>query len=184
MNVFWALGYEGTTLVDLLEAMGNITPPSFYAAFGSKEQLFREAIELHNTTYGSVMVRKLCDGTTAREAIEGQLRAAVDLFCEPDHPRGCMVVLGATNCSRSNKNIQSFLRDMRLQATKLIRQRIERGVKEGDVPTNADVSGLASFYTTILHGLSIQARDGASRRTLAAAVDMAMKAWDGMSIKK
>ena len=184
MNVFWALGYEGTTLVDLLEAMGNITPTSFYAAFGSKEQLFREAIELHNTTYGSVMVRKLCDGTTARAAIEGQLRAAVDLYCEPDHPRGCMVVLGATNCSRSNKNIQSFLRDMRLQATKLIRQRIERGVKEGDVPANADVSGLASFYTTILHGLSIQARDGASRRTLAAAVDMAMKAWDGMSIKK
>jgi AcrR family transcriptional regulator len=41
MNVFWALGYEGTTLVDLLEAMENITPTSFYAAFGSKEELQR-----------------------------------------------------------------------------------------------------------------------------------------------
>ena len=59
MNVFWALGYEGTTLVDLLEAMGNITPTSFYAAFGSKEELFREAVQLHSTTFGANIVRHL-----------------------------------------------------------------------------------------------------------------------------
>lgn len=39
MELFWAQGYEGTTLADLRKAMGGITAPSFYAAFGSKEAL-------------------------------------------------------------------------------------------------------------------------------------------------
>jgi AcrR family transcriptional regulator len=180
MNVFWALGYEGTTLVDLLEAMGNITPTSFYAAFGSKEKLFREAVELHNKTFGCVMQRSLNENPTARESIEGLLRTAVGVFCETDHPRGCMVVLGAVNCTRPNEKIQSYLREMRQMASKTIRQRLERGVKEGDVSAKADLNGLASFYTTVMHGLSIQARDGASKKALNAAVDYAMSAWDNV----
>src|SRR6202043_1716034 len=50
MQVFWALGYEGATLNELQEAMGGIAPTSFYAAFGSKEELFREAVELYSRT--------------------------------------------------------------------------------------------------------------------------------------
>ena len=178
MNVFWALGYEGTTLVDLLEAMENITPTSFYAAFGSKEELFREAVQLNNTTFGMNMVRNLNGQATARASIEALLRTAVNVFCETDHPRGCITVLGATNCTRSNEKIQDYLRQMRLMTYKTIRQRLERGVKEGDVPAKADLNGLASFYTTVLHGLSIQARDNASRKALTTAVDYAMSAWD------
>ena len=53
MTVFWARGYEGTTLDELKLAMGGITAPSFYAAFGSKEALFREAVVLYRQTAGS-----------------------------------------------------------------------------------------------------------------------------------
>jgi AcrR family transcriptional regulator len=40
MEVFWDKGYEGASLDDLQAAMGGISPPSFYSAFGSKEALF------------------------------------------------------------------------------------------------------------------------------------------------
>ena len=43
MMVFWDKGYEGASLEELQSAMGAISPPSFYAAFGSKERLFFEA---------------------------------------------------------------------------------------------------------------------------------------------
>ena len=52
MQVFWAKGYEGAQLNDLTAAIG-VKPPSFYAAFGSKEAAFREAIDLYIATIGA-----------------------------------------------------------------------------------------------------------------------------------
>jgi AcrR family transcriptional regulator len=50
---------EGATLSDLQAAMGGITAPSCYAAFGSKEALFREAVELHSGTLGAPLMKAL-----------------------------------------------------------------------------------------------------------------------------
>src|SRR5262249_19342434 len=81
MEIFWAQGYEATTLADLQKAMGGITAPSFYAAFGSKEALFREAVELYKKTQGAPILEALTEGPTARASIEGVLRAAAENVC-------------------------------------------------------------------------------------------------------
>jgi len=178
MKVFWALGYEGATLTDLQKAMGGITAPSLYAAFGSKEELFREAVELYSRTLGLPMVNALAEGPTARASIEGLLHAAVAAFCKRGAPRGCMLLLGAINGTPANKSVRDHLRKLRARREKVIRQRLERGVAEGELPMGVDLDALASFYTTVVDGLAIQARDGASRKALGFAVRCAIAAWD------
>lgn len=183
MEVFWARGYDGATLEELQTAMGGITPPSFYAAFGSKDQLFCEAVDLYRKTVGE---RTLCalETPTAREGIAGLLRSATEQFCSGDGPRGCLIVLGAINCTRINKDAQDHLHAIRQQGPEIIRQRLARGVADGDVPNGAPLADMASFYTTILQGLAVRARDGASHQTLLAAVDAAMAAWDPLVAKE
>jgi AcrR family transcriptional regulator len=181
LRVFHDRGYEGTTLTDLLEAMGGIAAPSFYAAFGSKEELFKEVVELYRSTVGASVASALAEQPTARAAIEAMLRAAVTTLTKTGEPRGCLLVLGAMSCPRASSNVEEHLREMRLQTRRGITKRLKRGVAEGDLPANADVSALASFYTAFVHGLSIQARDGSSRDSLMAAVDCAMAAWDGFA---
>ena len=44
LELFWRQGYEGTSVADLTAALG-IKPPSLYAAFGSKEGLYLEALK-------------------------------------------------------------------------------------------------------------------------------------------
>jgi len=177
MELFWAQGYEGTTLADLQKAMGGITAPSFYAAFGSKEALFREAVELYKKTQGAPVVEALVEGPTARSSIEGMLWAAVESVCGQGKPRGCLMVLGAINCMPANKGVEDFMRDQRALRGRFIRQRLQRGVAEGDVPAATDLYALTSFYTSIVDGMAIRAKDGAPRKSLGAIVDCAMAAW-------
>lgn len=179
IEVFWARGYDGATLEELQAAMGGIAPPSFYAAFGSKDQLFREAVADYHREMSRRFLGAL-DAPTAREGIEGILRAAVDTFAGGEGPRGCLIMLGAINCTRANKDAHDYLLELRQQGPEAIRQRITRGIADGDVPAGAPVADLTSFYTTVLQGLAIRAHDHASRQALDAAVDAAMEAWDPM----
>jgi AcrR family transcriptional regulator len=178
MRVFWAHGYEGATLADLQRAMGGITAPSFYAAYGSKEKLFREAVELYSSTLGAPMMKALDQEPRAREAIRKLLETAITAFRKPGMPRGCMLVLAAINGVPANQGVRDFVQRLRARRRKEIRRRLERGVREGELPRKLDTAALASFYTTVMDGLAIQARDGVSRKAMKFAVDRAMAAWD------
>jgi AcrR family transcriptional regulator len=74
MQVFWARGYDGTSLTDLTGAMG-ITKSSMYAAFGNKEQLFRKAVKRYAEGPASYATRALHE-PTARGVAEAFLRGA------------------------------------------------------------------------------------------------------------
>ncbi|MGK8523208.1 TetR/AcrR family transcriptional regulator [Nocardia asteroides] len=178
MEVFWEHGYEGASMSDLTAAMG-INSPSLYAAFGGKEALFRAAVELYGRTDGGYTARALREEPSARAAIEAMLRDNARAYTEENKPHGCMVVLAGSTYTTRNTSIRDFLIGKRRETTEDIRRRLERGVTEGDLPEGTDSAALASFYTTVLYGLSIQARDGASAAELTSAIDCAMAAWPG-----
>ena len=98
INLFWSRGYEATSVSDLTEAMG-ITPPSLYSAFGDKKRLFLEAVDRYQAGPGAFAQRALAEEPTAERAIQSLFTGAIETFCDPKQPKGCMVVLSATNCA-------------------------------------------------------------------------------------
>lgn len=175
MVAFWQHGYEGTSMSALTDTMG-ISAPSLYAAFGSKESLFYEAVELYEATEGEHTNNAL-EAATAREAIEAMLRNNVEAYTDPATPPGCMLVLAATTGTTGSRGVRDFLAVRRRRSELALRRRLRRAIKEGDLSPDTDVENLAAFYTTVLQGLSIQARDGARRPGLDAIVDSALAAW-------
>ncbi len=176
MRVFWEFGYEATSMASLRNALG-INQASLYAAYGSKEALFREAVEMYVQTDGNGTPKALQSDLAPREAVEAMLMNAVNLFTRPGVPSGCLLTLGATNCTPQNKEVQKFLTTLRIGTSRDLLHVLERGQQAGVVPLSASIAGLAEFYTTVLHGLAIQARDGASKKTLTQVVVCAMRAW-------
>jgi AcrR family transcriptional regulator len=176
MLVFWRYGYEAASLQELTSAMG-ITPPSLYAAFGDKEQLFLEAVARYSDRNCSAVKCLFAEAPTARDAIERWLQScAIESTC-PSHPPGCMVVTAATNCSASAGHVQDVMVQRRGDLEELIRQRIEQGIAEGDLPPTTDAPTLAGFYVTVMHGMTTQARDTHDCEKLLAIVAAAMRAW-------
>jgi AcrR family transcriptional regulator len=179
MEVFWEHGYEGASMSVLTAAMG-INSPSLYAAFGCKEQLLREAVAHYNEIEGSAAAMALRELPTAREAIAEVLRHNVVAFSDPDKPPGCMIVLTATTFTDESRAVHRHLADWRTALEDDFRERIERGIADGDVPAGADAAAIAAFYNTVNHGMAIQARDGADRSKLSGIAETAISAWNGL----
>ncbi|MGO4173527.1 TetR/AcrR family transcriptional regulator [Bosea sp. TAF32] len=180
MEVFWDRGYQAASMSDLTGAM-RINSPSLYAAFGSKEELYREAIAHFAATESDDILSPLQDAPTARAALEGYLMASAETFTGPGRPPGCMVVLSAVNAVGVGEETSRILREMRAGSVTMIEKRLIRAVAEGELPASLDLRALASYYVTVQQGMSIQARDGASRAMLEAIVQGAMAAWDGLT---
>jgi AcrR family transcriptional regulator len=180
MEVFWAKGYDKASLTDLTSAMG-INSPSLYAAFGSKEALFEEAVTLYGEVEGTDIWKSIAEGPTARESISGFLHSTAVAFTQPGKPAGCLIVLGALHSSDTSESACSVLRGIRAQNVEMLRDRLDRAAAEGELPAGLDTQAIAVFFVTIQQGMSIQARDGASRETLQAIAEGAMAAWDRLT---
>jgi AcrR family transcriptional regulator len=176
LQLFWRQGYEGTSIADLTAAMGA-TPPSLYAAFGSKEQLYRDAVELYAASYGGFPAKALAEEPSAYHAIARILTEAIAVYSTG--ARGCMLASGALTCAPEHRQVAGELASRRLAAIARIKARFDGAVAEGELDAGADTAALASFYAAVIQGLSIQARDGVKREVLQSMAAAALAGWPG-----
>lgn len=177
MDVFWKRGYEAATLPELTAAMG-INKPSLYAAFGSKEQLFRKAVERYvNGPAG--YLKEAMQRATAREAVEAMLAGGIDVVTDPKHPGGCLIIQGALSCSEDAECLKNEMAALREAGMNLLRKRLEVAKREGELPAQTDCADLARYFMCVSHGMAVQAAGGATKKQLQCVAAVAMQAWPG-----
>ncbi|AYG68123.1 TetR/AcrR family transcriptional regulator [Rhizobium sp. CCGE531] len=166
-DTFWRHGYDGSSIADLTATMG-ITPQSLYAAFGSKAELYRETLEQYRRMPRPEPGNPFQDKMDTAAAFERFLTNSAKIFTAPEHPKGCMISTAVLNCAEENEPIAHHVASMRLQTLDIFTARIERGIAEGDMRSDADARSLARFLGAIVQGMSVQARDGATTDELLA----------------
>ncbi|MCP4621527.1 MAG: TetR/AcrR family transcriptional regulator [Bradyrhizobium sp.] len=178
MLLFWRKGFAATSMSDLCDVMG-VRSPSLYAAFGSKEALYLEAVEHYVRVQGPQVWGKLAEGATARESIENLLIAGTEMLPKSRAtPAGCMAMLAAVG-DEWPAAVARVVKKVRLEMLSNLRARLEAAVAQGELPASTDVDGLSRFYLSVMEGMAIQARDGATRPELRGAATVAMMAWPG-----
>lgn len=175
MRVFWKQGYEGASLTALTNAMG-INRPSLYAAFGDKAGLFREAVARYGIGPGRY-VRRALGQPRARQVAESLLRGAVAVATDTANPGGCLWVQGALVASDEGESIRKEIAGLRNGGTTQVRERLERALREGDLPASTDVQTLTLFLVSIMNGIAVQANSGRSSEELNCVVDLALSVW-------
>lgn len=175
MHVFWAKGYEGTSMADLLTTMG-IKNSSLYKAFGSKADLFRRVIERYRDGPLAFRHAALAE-STPRRIVEQVLLGTVDLLTGETTPAGCLEVNGALVASTEGEAIRTGLVRNRGVLRALLCDRLMATRDMGDLPPGLDAEQAATLVATLAHGLAVQAKDGASREELRTIVRAFLCSW-------
>lgn len=174
-RLFWARGYDGTSLADLTAAMG-ISMSSLYAAFGDKLSLFAEAVQAYMRRYTAIYIEAV-RSETAREAAERILRDSADEFTDPDRPMTCLVVSAAIHGGTDTIDVRKTLDDHQRALAGILTERIAQDQAAGRLDPGVDAALLAEWVRTVWEGLSNQSNAGTPRAELHKIIDLAMRAW-------
>jgi AcrR family transcriptional regulator len=173
MRVFWAKGYEGTSLDDLTTAMG-INRSSLYSSFGDKEALFRKVLE-HYAEVPMAYMREALKLSSARAVVEALLRGTVEFLADPSHPRGCLSLQGGLACGTGVESVQQAMVDWRESGFHAVEKRMLRAKNEGDLPHDVNPKDLARYISLVMNGLGVQAANGATPAEMKRAVALALR---------
>ncbi|WP_312127915.1 TetR/AcrR family transcriptional regulator [Brevundimonas sp.] len=176
MRVFWEKGYVATSMTDLTTAMG-IASPSLYAAFGSKEDLFREALDRYDSNFRNLAGEALNSNAPLRDQFERLLHLSAR---ENDRqtPAGCMMLMACEQRAELSPELAEDLSSRRAVAVALMEQRLHRAMETDEVPADIDARAIAEFYGTLQRGLSISAKTGATPEELRSVIASSMAVWD------
>lgn len=178
-RLFWARGYDGTSLADLTGAMG-IAPSSFYAAFGDKRSLFAEAVQGYMQRYTAIY-REAIASPTSFEATERILRDSADEFTDPDRPMSCLVVSAAIHGGADTIDVRDTLQEHQNGLAAMLAERVEQDKVSGQLDDSVDTALLTDWVRTLWEGLSNQSNAGVPRSRLHEIITLALMAWPGAS---
>ncbi|BEV08883.1 MULTISPECIES: TetR/AcrR family transcriptional regulator [unclassified Methylophilus] len=175
LKVFWERGYEGASMAELTSTLG-VNKPSLYAAFGNKEELFRQALSKYVSGPAS-FVRMVMKEPTARKVAEKFLLSSAEFLTSEAHPKGCMIVQGALSCGEGAQIIKEQLIQYRKHYEGLLTERFELAQLEGDLSPDVNAVDLSKYLATLHQGMSVQAVNGATQEELKRMVNVAMLNW-------
>ena len=166
MRLFWRHGYEGVSVGEITARLG-IAAPSLYAAFGSKAELYRAALERYEELSAFLDMDGMAEAATLELAVRRVLEAGARAVTSGDRERGCMISDGLVSCGEAHRDLAADLARRRRKLRAALARGLERWVDK------AAARSLARYVAALLQGLSIQARDGASATELRTVIDVA-----------
>lgn len=157
----------------------GINPPTLYSTFGSKEDLYRQALDFSIARESGCRGEMLASTLPAYEALGRYLYNIADGDTQPDKPAGCMVSTAVLQHVEENASVARMTAALREASIQVLKARFDRAVSESELPAGTDTDTLARFYVAIIQGMSAQACDGACNALLKRLINIAVTAWPG-----
>jgi len=158
-ETFWERGYDGTSMADLLDAMG-IQKGSFYATYGSKREIYDRAMAGY--------AREVLDGLDAlaserspREALEAVVAAILEGCLSEVGSRGCMVINCAIELAPSDEDAQAFVQETFRVHERFFAKLIRAARDAGEVSAAVEPGPTSKAMLALVMGMRVHARSGA-----------------------
>jgi TetR/AcrR family transcriptional repressor of nem operon len=170
-------GYEGTSIQTLVEATG-VGRGSLYAAFGSKEGLYLQALDRYRENYADPLIALLSTEAPALEMIREILIGLVDEIVRDDRRLACLIVSAATERIHQDAQVASRIRtttqgleDGFTQLLTAAQATGEIDAAKDQIEAAKDPRGLARMLVMTTHGLRVSGAINPERSWLMSVVE-------------
>ncbi len=170
IHVFWAKGYDGATIDDLVDGMG-VGRPSLYAIFGDKHALFMRCLQRYAASKGALAAAALGEPSHVREAIGRFLSYSVKSATGKDSAWGCLLICVAPLVD--DAEVRAFLRRGAAATVALIEKRLHSAVEAKQLPPDFPVGTRAKQVLDLARGLTLRAQLEMSPKELLADAESA-----------
>jgi TetR/AcrR family transcriptional repressor of nem operon len=174
MEAFWSYGYEPTSVQDLVEHTG-INRGSLYDTFGSKHDLFIEALERYEEQRFARLIRMLEQPGSVREAIAQLFGELLEGAVSCTQRRGCLLTNSAVELAPHDPVVADRIRSKFGQLEETFCKALVRAQQDGEVSAEQDPRALARFLTSSLQGLQVVAKTSPDRAVLQDVVDVTLQ---------
>jgi TetR/AcrR family transcriptional repressor of nem operon len=171
MDLFWEQGYEATSAQDLVDHLG-IGRSSLYSTFGSKRDLYLQALDRYRQRGADELRQARQDEDSAKATLQRVFTATVEAMTESQ--RGCFVANATAERAACDdavgKRVDESLEHLQETFADLVRQ----GQEQGTIPADRDATAVGRFLAVVQYGLRVTARTGPSEEALRDAVTVAL----------
>ncbi len=172
MVVFWANGYEATSISDLVDATG-INRGSIYAAFEDKRTLFVRALEHYDRQHRLAFLSNIENNNGPKSAIIAIFDAVITSALEGAKPSGCLLVNTALELSEHDPEIARIVRDSLTELEQFFARMVARGQAEGQLPDSLNSQQAGAGLLALFLGLRVLSRSRPEPHLLAAIAEQA-----------
>jgi TetR/AcrR family transcriptional repressor of nem operon len=151
-RVFWKNGYSGTSLRDLLKAIG-IGEGSFYNTLKSKKQLYLKCLKHYNDTVGRRRAEALLSPSSAKEGVRGLFSILLDDLDDPRTPRVCLLARSVSSDVLAERDLQELVQTEIAAFVGALSSRLRSAKDTGELSSEFDADGVAHILATYVQGL-------------------------------
>ena len=177
MQVFWASGYDATSLQDLLQAM-RLSKSSFYQAFGSKQQLFERCLRRYREQTAQTLMGRLDALGSGRRFIAELLESAVDEARSEQKPRGCLVMNTANEFAQRDPEVAAWVQKGVNRFKGIFETAVRRSQDQGEIPPERDPETLALYLVSSMSGIKTLVKAGLDDQSADRIVGVILSALD------
>lgn len=168
-SMFWTVGYEATSMTDLLKSMG-INRGSFYDTFNSKHDVMLAVLRRYDANNRRALLASLPQGRTPRETLIALFRALIDVSRDPHSCQGCFLVNAALELAPRDAEVAEVVHSAFADNQRFFREQIEAGQALGEISNDFNADDLSCMLVTQYAGILVLVRAGSPQAVLDGAV--------------
>ncbi len=157
MHKIWKNGMSACSVKALSEHL-NISRSSFYNAFGSREGLFKEALDLYAARAPDRMLADIDAKEEILPAITRMFREVCRVRAADPDAKGCMAVNCVADLVGVDKALGPVLEEKIRQSLDRFAKLLQRAARNGEIPLQAALREKALALQNLLIGINILAK--------------------------